>query len=147
MGLIPLLRWPLEIVAFGLAFAPILSVLIAWTSLPSEIPVHFSLTGHPDRWASRARVWVLPVVALIVYGFMSEGSGTWAWVFYGKLDLPAGAQIPLLLKPVMALLIAYANEAFIRVVHEQEEVPNGWALSGLMLIMLASPLAVSVVAR
>jgi hypothetical protein len=45
----------------------------------------------------------------------------------------------------MALLIAYANEMFIHVVREQEEVPNGWLMSGLTLLVLASPLALSVV--
>lgn len=147
MGLAALLRWPLEIVAFGLALAPLLSVLIAWTSLPSPVLVHFDPTRRRDRRSNRARLWILPVVALVVYGFMSEASGTWAWAFSGRLDLPAGAEIPLLLKPLMALLIAYANEMFIRVVRAEEELPNGWLMSGLTLIMLASPLALSVVTR
>jgi len=145
MGLIALLRWPLEIVAFGLALAPFFSVLLAWTSLPRQVLVHFGPTRRSDRWGSRARIWVLPVVALVVYGFMSVASGTWVWAFSGRPELPAGAEIPLLLKPVMALLIAYANEMFIHVVREQEEVPNGWLMSGLTLLVLASPLALSVV--
>jgi hypothetical protein len=148
MGFITLLRWPLEIVAFGLALAPLLSVLIAWASLPpSQVLVHFGVGNRPNRRSSRARLWILPVLALVVYGFMGAVSGTWEWAFLGRLDLPAGAEIPLLLKPVMALLIAYANEMFIRVVREQEELPNGWLMSGLTLIMLASPLALSVVTR
>jgi hypothetical protein len=146
MGLVALLRWPLEIVAFALAFAPVLSVLIAWTSLPKQVPLHLGYSQRPDRWGSRARIWILPVLALVVYGFMSAASSTWAWAFFGRLDLPAGAEIPLLLKPVVGLLIVYANEAFIRVVRAQEEVPNGWLLSGVMVLLLASPLALSLVA-
>ena len=95
MGLIAILRWPLEIVAFALALIPLLSVLLAWPYLPAEIPTHFSLSGRPDRWGSRARVWILPALALVVYGFMNQVSGTWAWAFLGNMELPAGAEFPI----------------------------------------------------
>ena len=147
MGLIVVLRWPLEIVAFGLALVPVLSLLLAWGSLPSQIPAHFGPTGHPDRWSSRSQLWILPVLALVVYGFMSEASGTWAWVLDGRMDLSAGAEIPLLFKPVVGLLIAYSSEMLIRIARKQGEVPNGWFMCGFMMLLLASPLALSVVAH
>ena len=117
MGLIAILRWPLEIVAFA-----------------------------PDRWGSRARVWILPALALVVYGFMNQVSGTWAWAFLGNMELPAGAEFPLLFKAVIGLLMAYSNAMLIRVFRSQEEAPSGWYLCGFTMLVLASPLALSVVA-
>lgn len=146
MGLIILLRWPLEIAAFLLAFAPALDVLLAWPDVQSGVPVHFGYNGRPDRWASRQWLWLLPGFAVAVYALMGEASGTWAWAFFGRLDLPAGAEIPLVLKPVVGLLILYANRFFVRIVRDRAEVPNVWAISGLMLLLAASPIAVTAVA-
>lgn len=146
MGLVVLLRWPLELLAFVLALSPLMSVLLALPSLPSRIPTHFGAYGRPDRFGSRAWVWILPVLALVVYGFMSEASGTWAWVFGTRLDFPAGAEFPLLLKSGIALLMIYANQMLIRVARKQDEAINGWLLVGLMLLLVASPIALSVAA-
>ena len=143
LGLIALLRWPLEIVAFGLALAPLLSVILAWASLPAQIPIRFTMSGQPDRWGSRAQAWILPVLALVVYAFMSHASGTWAWVLDPKTDLQAGAEIPLLLKPVIALLMAYANQMLIRLARKQTDALNGLLLWGLMILLIAPPFALS----
>jgi hypothetical protein len=147
MGLIVLLRAPLEFVAFILALYPLMSVLFAWPSFPKRIPTHFGAYGRPDRFGSRAWVWFLPVLALVVYGFMSQASGTWEWVFGTRMDFPAGAEISLLLKPGIGLLMSYATQTLIRVARKQEDALNGWLLSGLMLLLIASPLALSVVAH
>lgn len=144
LGLSVLLRWPLEIVSFGLALSPLLSVALAWASLPPSIPVHFGITGRPDRWRPRAQAWLLPVMALIVYGFMSQASGTWAWALQGRADLPAGAEIPLLIKPVIALLMACANAMLTRVARKQADALNGWLLWGLMILLLTPPFAISI---
>jgi Protein of unknown function (DUF1648) len=138
-----LLRWPLEIVSFGLALAPLLSVLVAWASLPAHIPVHFGSTGGTDCRGGRAQAWILPVMALVVYGFMSEASGTWAWALHGRTDLPAGAEILLILKPAIALLMVYANQMLILAARKQAEALNGWLLCGLMMLLIAPPFALS----
>lgn len=138
-----LLRGPLEIITFGLALYPLLSVALAWSSLPRQFPVHFGSAGQPDRWVGRARLWVLPVLALLVYSVMSQAAGTWAWLFHGRADLPDGAVIPLLLKPVFALLMAYVNEMSIRVARRQVDAPNSLLVWGLITLLVAPPLALS----
>ena len=147
MGFILLLRGPLEITAFGLALAPMLSVAVAWGSLPRHIPVHFGVNGRPDRMGSRNRAWILPLLALAVYAFMSRATGTWAWAFEGRVDLPAGGEIPLLVKPVIGLLMAYSNEMLIRIARKEADALNGWMMWGLMILLVAPPCALSALAR
>ncbi len=145
MALSAPLRWPIEIISFGLALWPLLSVALVWSSLPTRIPVHFAAAGHADRWRPRAQAWILPLMALIVYGCMSQSSGTWAWAFYGEPGLPSGAEYPLLLKPVIALLMIYVNSMLIRQARRQSVLLNGWLLTGLMTLLLTPPLAISFV--
>ena len=74
---------------------------------------------------------------------MSQASGTLAWLLEGRTDLQPGAEIPLLLKPVIALLMAYANEMLIRVARKQTDALNGLLLWGLMILLVAPPFALS----
>jgi hypothetical protein len=136
---IVLLRWPLEVVALGLAFVPALNVSLAWASLPAEVTIYFGPTIRSHRWWSRSQLWVMPVLALIVYGFMSRASGTWGWVFHGTKGLPPAAEIPLLLKPVFGLLAIHANYMLLRIAREPREALNGWMLTGLVVLLLAPP--------
>ena len=147
MGFILLLRGPLEIASFGLALAPLLSVSLAYGSLPRHIPVHFGINGRPDRMGSRNRAWILPLLVLAVYAFMSHASGTWAWAFHGRTELPSGGEIPLLLKPVIGCLMSYANEMLIRIARKEADALNGWMLWGLMILLVAPPFALSVLAH
>jgi len=48
-------RWPLEIIA-ALAAVPATADHPAHLdTLPEQIPVHFGITGRPDRWAGAGR--------------------------------------------------------------------------------------------
>ncbi|MBN2247339.1 MAG: DUF1648 domain-containing protein [Coriobacteriia bacterium] len=46
---------PVLLVAMALVI-----LLIAWPSLPAELPIHWGVSGHPDDWAPRA--WVVGVL-------------------------------------------------------------------------------------
>ena len=144
---IVLLRWPLEVVALGLAFVPALNVSLAWASLPAEVTICFGPSIRSHRWWSRSQVWVMPVLALVAYGFMSKASGTWAWVFQGAKGLPPAAEIPLLLKPVFALLAIHANYMMLRIARRPRESLNGWMLGGLIVLLMAPPVILGIAAR
>jgi hypothetical protein len=83
------------------------------------------------------------MLALLVYGVMSQASGTWACLLQGRADLPDGAVIPLLLKPVFALLMVYVNAMSIRVARRQVDAPNSLLVWGLITLLVAPPLALS----
>jgi hypothetical protein len=62
-------------------------------------------------------------------------------------DLPATAEIPLLLKQVFALQTIPVNQMLIRLALKQAETLNGWMLWGLMLLLFAPPVVISFAIR
>lgn len=38
-----------------------------WASIPDIAPIHFDITGKPDRFARRRWLFIVPVVALMLY--------------------------------------------------------------------------------
>lgn len=38
-----------------------------WPDLPSRVPVHFDLTGHPDGFGSKTLLLLLPATAVLLY--------------------------------------------------------------------------------
>jgi uncharacterized membrane protein len=60
-------EWIFEVISVtALAFA-IFCVMDAWPHLPSVVPQHFSLTGKPDAWGSKSKLWILPLFGVITY--------------------------------------------------------------------------------
>jgi hypothetical protein len=39
--------------------------------LPAQIPVHFDLAGRPDRFGTPQMLWLIPVMAAVIYGLMT----------------------------------------------------------------------------
>jgi hypothetical protein len=136
-GWIAVLRLPIEIVAACLAVAPALLLLRAWSSLPEEIPVHFGFSGRPDNWGSRFQAWIIPCVALVIYGAFSYAGGTWGWLLGRRPDLPHGIEPLLLIRMFVDLLMTYITWGTIRVAHKEAEGLDWRILWGLVLLMLA----------
>jgi uncharacterized membrane protein len=40
---------------------------IVWSNLPSIIPIHFDISGVPDRFGNKSSVFLLPITALIMH--------------------------------------------------------------------------------
>lgn len=144
---IAFLRGPLEMISFGLALAPAFIVLQASGSVPPKVPLHFGGAGNPDRWISRRFAWIQPVLALIVYGVLSKSTGTWAWILNRNAETREGWLGLLLLKAGVGLLITYVSAMMMRIARREAEPLNGWLLWGLVILMLAPPLAVSLSAH
>lgn len=68
------MRKSLEIVA-------LLLLLLTWgmtayavlgsNPLPARIPTHFNAAGQPDGWGTPSMLWLMPVVAAVIYLLMS----------------------------------------------------------------------------
>jgi len=48
----------------GLAF-------LNYGQLPEQIPTHYNISGNPDGFGSKTSFWVLPLVGLVLYVFMT----------------------------------------------------------------------------
>ena len=71
-------------------------LLLNYSSLPAQVPIHFGLNGQPDRYGSRSAIWLLPLLGLAFYAG-----------FIGLHHLPGirhgGSMIPLLIAECMVL--------------------------------------------
>jgi uncharacterized membrane protein len=61
----------LEVVGVASSIAIIIFPMIYYADLPAEIPTHFNFKGEPDDWGSRASIWLLPVIAIVMYVVLS----------------------------------------------------------------------------
>jgi hypothetical protein len=85
------MRKSLEAAALGL-----LCLTWGWTAaaifgsdpLPVRIPVHFDLAGAPDRWGSRGTLWLIPLMAAVIYTLMTLVA-----------RYPSGFNFPMRIKP------------------------------------------------
>ncbi|WP_051670668.1 DUF1648 domain-containing protein [Bryobacter aggregatus] len=56
-----------ELFSFGLLLAAIGFFASHWQELPNRVPIHYGISGEPDRWSSKDSLWILPVVTLGAY--------------------------------------------------------------------------------
>lgn len=57
----------LELLGAVLLAAFLVTVAASWSSLPVDVPTHFSASGEPDSWGSRAEALILPAIALVQF--------------------------------------------------------------------------------
>ena len=47
-----------------------LYMVLNWSALPSDVPIHFNATGEVDRWGSKWWMLLLPIITIVIYIFM-----------------------------------------------------------------------------
>lgn len=69
--------------------ALVVGSMVAWPSLPAEIPLHFGVDGEPDRWGQKSLMgwFALPCIAVLV-------SLLFGWVRARAGDRPEMLNIP-----------------------------------------------------
>ena len=136
-GWVAVFRLPVEIIAPCLAVLPSLLLLRAWSSLPEEIPVHFGISGRPDRWGRRWQAWIIPCVALVIYAAFSQACGAWGWLLGRQSELPHGTEPLLLMRLPIDLLMTYVTWGTIRVARKEAEGLSLTLMWGLVLLTVA----------
>lgn len=130
------LRWPLELLSLlGLA-ALIGLIAVNWSTLPEELPMHFGITGKPDRYGRRGQLLILPVVGIAAFIGMSVGAGTQAWLAGEAAEKPFEAFILVWTKAVMMAMLCYCIWTIIRVARKQAEGMNMFVMFGSVGLML-----------
>lgn len=74
----PVLKLPLTGWEKGLEILSVMGVLFtfilvyqSWGILPDRIPTHFGFTGQPDAWGNKESLFFLPLIALVMYLFLT----------------------------------------------------------------------------
>lgn len=57
----------IELMAILLLLSIFIYLILAWGSLPDQIPGHYNGAGIVDRWGSKNEIWILPIMGLILY--------------------------------------------------------------------------------
>ncbi len=51
--------------------AAVFASAVLFSRLPEQVPMHFDISGQPDRWMARSYgAWALPVLALLLWSFV-----------------------------------------------------------------------------
>lgn len=46
-------------------------LLLAWKTIPQQVPGHYSASGAVDRWGNKSELIVLPIISWILYGLIT----------------------------------------------------------------------------
>lgn len=41
-------------------------ILASWSDLPERLPMHFDVSGHPDRWGPRVELFIIPTLSFVL---------------------------------------------------------------------------------
>lgn len=66
-----------KIIYWAMALMPLLATSLCFPAFPEVIPGHYNLSGEVDRWGSRAELFLMPGVALLM-------AVIW-WIFFEKM--------------------------------------------------------------
>src|SRR5690349_21757430 len=55
----------------ALLLALFLIVAAGWRELPERVPIHFGVDGNADAWGNRLSSLMLPLIAVVLYGFLT----------------------------------------------------------------------------
>ena len=68
------LDWILEGVAVSALAMIIGTVSVHWTELAAQVPIHFGISGSPDRWGNKNELLLLPLTAIGLYTLLTVTS-------------------------------------------------------------------------
>jgi uncharacterized membrane protein len=57
----------IEIVAAAVLILMAVYPIVAWKTLPDQMPMHYNAAGEIDRWSSKRELIFLPLTAVFIY--------------------------------------------------------------------------------
>ncbi|KAB7705949.1 DUF1648 domain-containing protein [Bacillus aerolatus] len=55
------------IVSLLLIIGNVIYLLIQWSTLPDQVPIHFNAKGEADGWGGKGMIWFVPAVTLLLW--------------------------------------------------------------------------------
>ena len=49
-------------------------VVSNYGALPNRIPIHYDFNGKPNNWGSKAMLWIMPILSIVLYFVFSTVS-------------------------------------------------------------------------
>jgi uncharacterized membrane protein len=48
-----------------------LYLILAWSTIPAQIPAHYNAAGEVNRWGSKSELIILPIISWVIYGMIT----------------------------------------------------------------------------
>ncbi|MDD4311749.1 MAG: DUF1648 domain-containing protein [Eubacteriales bacterium] len=48
-----------------------LYLILAWNTIPAQIPAHYNAAGEVNRWGNKSELIVLPIISVMLYGMIT----------------------------------------------------------------------------
>lgn len=134
--LLALLRWVFEALSLAALLAALVWLKMQLDDIPERIPVHFGITGKPDRWGGRWHLALYVAFLLAVYIGMSIAGGT-PDLFAGQIQTQATERFILsYVKCGVVLMFFYVFWITIRVARGQASRFNLFVPLGMVVLTL-----------
>jgi uncharacterized membrane protein len=117
-------------------------IFMAWTSLPDRIPTHFNGLGEVDGWGGKGNIWVLEVIAIVLWGGLTtleKYPHVYNYIFLTEENMARqyeNARIMVnVLKTTLTFTFVLISWELIQSVKENESSLEIWTLP-LLLVMI-----------
>lgn len=57
----------IEVLCLIMLIGTVLYLIVRWSSLPSELPMHYNAAGEIDRWGGKGELVIMPVIMCFTY--------------------------------------------------------------------------------
>lgn len=57
----------IQIIGSLIVVASFVYIIIYYSQLPDEIPIHYGLDGKPDDFANKSSIWSIPILSLLMF--------------------------------------------------------------------------------
>lgn len=61
----------MEVICLALLAGISIYLVVAWASIPEQVPLHYDWAGNIDRWGSKGELLILPIISWILYLFVT----------------------------------------------------------------------------
>ena len=137
----------LEAIAISGVLFGIILIFQAWSSLPATIPIHFDAVGNPDGYGSKAMIWLLPAINLVMIPAMLF-IRRFPWLSNIPIEVTeenAAYQYGLIVR-LLSLLACFVSLLFLTLVYDTISIAGGgtsllgWTFMPIFIAAMTVPI-------
>jgi uncharacterized membrane protein len=120
-------------------------IIIEWPALPEKFPGHFNAAGEVDRWGSKAEIWILPIIGLILWALLTileKYPHIYNYINLTQQNAEKQYKYARMLLSAQKLFISisfvYLNVQSIQIAHNKQFGLGNWDLPVFLILILGS---------
>ncbi len=132
----------IALLLFGVSIVYLITI---WSSIPSEVPIHYNFAGEPDGWGGKWTLSILPVIGLAMWiglYFIEKYPHTHNYIGLteeNKERLYKNSQLLVnVMRNEIMIFIAYMTVETVRIARGHEMVLGAWQMPLFLVILFGS---------